>query len=56
MDKKVKKKIEMLHKKRSHLQQQLAGATRQTDDPGEVETIRAEIAEVQSQIEKMKEK
>ena len=54
MDKKAKKKIDVLHKKVSHLQQQLAGATRQMDDPEEVEKLRADIAAAQEQIEKLK--
>ena len=37
MDKKTKKKLEILHKKVGKLQQQLAGAKQQMDDPGEVE-------------------
>ena len=56
MDKKVKKKLDVLRKKVSHLQQQLAGATRQMDDPKEVENIRADIAAAQEQIEKLKAK
>ena len=56
MDKKTKKKVEILHKKITHLKQQLAGATRQMDDPAEVEKIQAEIAAVESQLEKLKEK
>lgn len=54
MDKKAKKRIEVLRKKVTHLQQQLAGAKQQMDDPREVQQLEASIAEAQAEIEKLK--
>ena len=54
MDKKAKKRIDVLRKKISQLQRQLAGATQQMDDPDEVERLKAEIAAAQAEIEKLK--
>ena len=53
MDKKIKKKLETLKKKVQLLRQQLAGARRQTDDPGEVERIAADLARTESEIAKL---
>ena len=54
MDKKAKKKIDVLRKRITVFQQKLAGATQQMDDPAEVEQLRKEIAAAQEQIEKLK--
>jgi hypothetical protein len=54
MDKKAKKRIELLHKKTSDLQQRLAGARKQMDDPSEVAQLEAELAAAQQEIEKLK--
>lgn len=54
MDKKAKKRIEVLRKKVTHLQQQLSGAREQMDDPREVQQLEASIAEAQQEIEKLK--
>jgi hypothetical protein len=54
MDKKTKKRIDMLHKKVNDLQQRLAGARKQMDDPGEVQQLEAELAAAQAEIEKLK--
>jgi hypothetical protein len=54
MDKKAKKRIELLRKKLADLQQRLAGAKQQMDDPGEVRQLEAEIAAAQQEIEKLK--
>ena len=54
MDKKTKKKIDVLHQKVQKLKQQLAGAKQQPDEPGEVERLESQIAEAQSQIEKLR--
>ena len=54
MDKKSKKRIEVLRKRQEKLRQQLAGAKAQMDDPSEVESIEKEIADVQAAIEKLK--
>lgn len=54
MDKKAKKKIEVLRKRLEKCRQQLAGAKAQTDDPAEVATLEKEIADIQADIEKLK--
>ena len=54
MDKKAKKRIELLRKKVGDLQQRLAGARKQMDDPNEVSQLEAEIAAAQQEIEKLK--
>ena len=54
MDKKAKKRIEVLRKKITQMQQQLAGARQQMDDPQEVQQLETSIAEAQQEIEKLK--
>jgi hypothetical protein len=54
MDKKAKKRIELLHKKIGELQPRLAGAKRQMDDQEEVRRLEAELAAAQAEIEKLK--
>jgi hypothetical protein len=54
MDKKAKKRIELLHKKINDIQQRLAGARKQMDDPGEVAQLESELAIAQQEIEKLK--
>jgi hypothetical protein len=54
MDKKAKKRIELLRKKISDLQPRLAGAKKQMDDPEEVRKLEAELAAAQAEVEKLK--
>jgi hypothetical protein len=54
VDKKAKKRIEVLRQKIQKLQLQLAGARQQQDEPGEVTKLEAEIAAAQSEIERLK--
>lgn len=54
MDKKAQKRIELLRKKITDLQQRLAGARKQMDDPSEVAQLESEIAIAQQEIEKLK--
>ncbi|MCI0332501.1 MAG: DUF724 domain-containing protein [Planctomycetes bacterium] len=54
MDKKAKKRIDLLHKKINDLQQRLAGARKQMDDPSEVTQLESELAAAQQEIEKLK--
>lgn len=54
MDKKAKKRVEVLRKKIAQLQQQLAGERQQMDDPHLVQQLEASIAEAQQEIEKLK--
>jgi cob(I)alamin adenosyltransferase len=54
MDKKAKKRLEVLRKRLQKCQQQLAGARQQIDDPDEIQKIETEISEIQAEIEKLK--
>jgi hypothetical protein len=54
MDKKAKKKQEVLHGRLQKLQQQLAGARKQMDDPEEVRRLEREIAAAKAELEKLK--
>jgi hypothetical protein len=55
MDKKAKKKSEVLRQRLLKLQQQLAGAKQQPDDPGDITRLEKEIAAIQAEITKLKE-
>ncbi len=55
MDKKAKKRIDVIHQKLATLQHQLAGAKRQPDDPQEPARIQAEIDKLQQELAKLKE-
>ena len=54
MDKKAKKRVEVLRQRTQKLNQQLAGARQQEDEPGEVDRIEQEIASVKEEIERLK--
>ena len=54
MDKKAKKRLEVLRKKIEHLQQQLNGAKQQMDDPQEVRKLEAAIAAALAEITSLK--
>ena len=54
MDKKSKKKLDVIHKKVQKLQLQLSGAKQQNDEPGEVERLEKEIAELRAEAEALK--
>lgn len=54
MDKKAKKRLEVIKKKLAQLQQQLAGATRQMDDPDEVRLLRQQIEQLQAEATALK--
>jgi hypothetical protein len=55
MDKKAKKKLDKLRQKLQRLQQQLAGARKQEDEPGEVARLEREIAATAEELRKFKE-
>lgn len=55
MDKKAKKRVEVIRKKLTTLQQQLAGAKEQPDDPDEPARIQAEIDQLRDELSKLKE-
>ncbi len=54
MDKKIKKKLEVLHQRLHKLQQQLAGTRQQQDEVGEVERLERDIKTVEAEIQKLK--
>lgn len=54
MDKKAKKKIETLRKRLQILRQQLAGAKKQDDEPGEVLRLESEITKHEAEVDKIK--
>ncbi len=54
MDKKVKKKQDVLRQRLQKLHQQLAGARKQMDDPDEVRRLEQEIATAEAELAKLK--
>ena len=54
MDKKAKKRIDLLNKKMLDLQKRLAGARQQMDDASEVRQLEADLAAAKAEIEKLK--
>ncbi len=54
MDKKAKKRVEVLRKKISQTQQLLAAAKQQPDDPDEPAKLQAEIDKMQEEMQKLK--
>jgi predicted nucleic acid-binding Zn-ribbon protein len=54
MDKKAKKRIEVLRKKISDLQPRIAGARKQNDNPEELRKWEAELAAAQAELDKLK--
>lgn len=54
MNKKVKKKMEALKTRIQKLQQQIAGAKQQSDEPGEVTRLEAELASAKEELETLK--
>jgi hypothetical protein len=54
MDKKEKKRLEVLRQKLQTLKQQLAGARRQSDEPGEAEKLEEQISAIEREIERIK--
>ncbi|MFM7564039.1 MAG: hypothetical protein ACKO81_13520 [Planctomycetota bacterium] len=53
MDKKAKKRIEVLRKKQEMLVKQIAGAKKQLDDPEELRKFEAELAAVLKEISEL---
>ena len=54
MDKKAKKKIDLLHQKLQKLRLQLSGAKKQMDDPQDVARLEKEVAAAEAELEKLK--
>jgi hypothetical protein len=55
MDKKAKKRIDVLNQKLQKLRMQLAGARKQVDDPEDIVRLEREIAEAEAELQKLKE-
>lgn len=53
MDKKAKKRLEVLKQKRAALEKQLAGAKKQTDDPQEIVRFEKELAAIKLEMEQL---
>ena len=54
VNKKTKKKIAVLRKKLDSLRRQLAGAKKQTDEPGEVERLSSEVEQVEGALTELR--
>lgn len=54
MDKKAKKKTDVLRDRLTKLRQQLAGAKKQLDDPDEVRRLERDIASAEAELDKLK--
>ena len=54
MDKKAKKRLDVIHLKLQQLRQSLAGARKQDDEPGEIQRLEAEIKALESEAEKLR--
>jgi len=54
MDKKTKKRLEIARDRLQKLRRQISGAKEQNDEPGHVERLAAEIAKVESEIDRLK--
>jgi len=54
MNKKVQKQLDVAKKKLANLQQQLAGAKKQPDDPADVPRLEKEMATLHAEITKLK--
>ena len=54
MDKKAKKKSQMLRQRLQKLRQQLAGAKGQADEPGELRGLEKQIADTEAELARLK--
>jgi hypothetical protein len=54
MDKKAKKRVEVLRKKITQLQQLLTAAKQQPDDPDEPQRLQADLDKAQEELHKLK--
>ena len=55
MDKKAKKRIDLLNKRMQKIRQQLAGVKQQLDEPDEASRLKKEMEQVQAEITELKE-
>ena len=54
MDKRIKKKLDLVNQHLQLARQQLAGAKRQRDEAGEVERLTKQIADLEAEAQKLK--
>ena len=54
MDKKTKKRLDIVRKTLQKLRLQLSGTRKQDDEPGELERLKSEIATLEQEAEKLK--
>jgi DNA-binding FrmR family transcriptional regulator len=54
VDKKAKKRVDLLNQRLQKLRQQLSGARKQLDDPEDVRRLESEVAAVSAELEKLK--
>lgn len=54
MDKKSKKRVEVLRQRIQKMKQQMSGAKQQDDEPGEIQRLEKEITDAQAEIERLK--
>lgn len=55
MDKKAKKRLDVINKKLQTLRSQLAGSKAQADDPSELQQLEDEIAKLEAEAKELKE-
>lgn len=54
MDKKAKKRLQIINQRLQTLRQQLAGARQQADDPQEIRMLERQVAEAEAEAAKLK--
>lgn len=54
MEKKAKKKVDILQQRLQKLRQQLAGARKQMDEPEEVRALERQVNEIADELERLK--
>lgn len=54
MDKRDKKRLDVIQQRLQKLRQQLSGARRQDDEPGEVQRLEQEIATLEAEAKKLR--
>jgi cob(I)alamin adenosyltransferase len=54
MDKKVKKKLEVVQQRLQKLRQQLSGARKQNDDPAELAQLERQVQEAEAELTRLK--
>ncbi|MEM9828741.1 MAG: hypothetical protein AAF958_19300, partial [Planctomycetota bacterium] len=54
MDKKQKKRLDVINKKLNTLRPRLTGAKQQADDPGEIKELETEIAKLEAEALEIK--